>query len=203
MREKANNTFTTVHAFYKGGEKSDNKKYEGNNLSPKQLVRNSKQPSNNVFLQTKREEVKNKTPQDIGHFFYTSGFSTGNCGEMACVALYVAELKGVPKDQLKLMTHYTKHKLFGNANGFGHSYALLGPDNGEQWVIDPWANICCDIKDYAETFKNKMDAWTAEGKRIGIPAFMGGANWLPPNDSHLATLLDAKEVSIRDYEQAG
>jgi len=83
--------------------------------------------------------------------------------------------------ELVFAAHFYISLLQGQAKPvfIGNSHTILGvgevpedlPVDMKEWpqdlaVCDPWANISCLARDYPDEFKNKMEKWTADGKRI-------------------------------------
>jgi len=54
------------------------------------------------------------------------------------------------------------------SNTFGHQFAFFGDlaDFGNGWIVDPWANIACQGKDYEQQLTTQMSAWETKGKEI-------------------------------------
>jgi hypothetical protein len=108
-----------------------------------------------------------------------SGGRVGNCHEMALVACLYA------KDVLPTGI------WLGSIGGLGnHAFCLLGPTTDPTWtctlymslstdigawVVDPWANVCCDARTYHTDFCRKMEDWGDGGKQI-----LSKGGWVDP-----------------------
>lgn len=155
---QASEAFKKTRAFFKGNLKSANKRYtgdDGQSVAP-QLAKergisledaelniewhNSNQLKADELISQERQTSKQGSPIGLGHDRYNAGMAYGNCGEMACVAMYIGFALGVPPDAMVLVTAYNKKNtkgLFGSTHmTFGHSWAQFGPDD-DGWVIDP------------------------------------------------------------------
>ncbi len=76
------------------------------------------------------------------------------------------------------------------------SIAKMGVPKDECVIVDPWTGIACYSQDFATEFKEKMNKWTQNGKRIGIIKD-GRYEWTPGNNSiYLKNQLTSK-LSIR------
>lgn len=112
----------------------------------------------------------------------------GNCEEMATLAGIFAYDAGIGTVWIVKI-----------GNPGDHAFCLIGSDTpprwkcagffkndkSDAWVIDPWANVCCPLRDYERLFTQKMDKWAVQGKRIyiGDDAFPE-SGWVVPNGLH-------------------
>jgi hypothetical protein len=134
----------TARKFFKRGLKSSNKSYYGFGkvadklidaqappLRQTQQVRNFNAPLAGELLAITRGEYKGRTPFEIGQERYNAGITAGNCGEMACVALYIAiNTYAVDKEEVVLQLVEYKHThgvpLFRTEDYFAHQFVALG-----------------------------------------------------------------------------
>jgi hypothetical protein len=198
---QANGTLTRVRSFYKNGIKSSNKAYttDQKSLIPpvptlqKHVTRNANIAISERALPGHRTAGAEKwTPYVAGGDLLHSGDTAGNCGEMACVALYVAiSEQGVPRQEAFLWTLTAQQGWLPPVQGgFGHSVAFLGSindvDNG--WIVDPWCNLCKHPDDYRDTsLTARLIQWEGQGKRIRVPGLLGG--WLNPTHAAITNIL--------------
>lgn len=171
--------FEQTRAFYQGGLKSNNKSYyaEDNKMPPisrflswklskkKKLRNENVRKTLNSFDETRNCYARpGETLLSVGTILHSTENKTGNCGEMACVALHIAiEKHNVPKDDVK----YCQLEYNNAANGcsFGHTFIAIETQEGE-WIVDPWANVCCATNEYADQMTAKMQKWNKDGKRL-------------------------------------
>ncbi len=212
-------TLQATRDFYKGQVKSANKaydiegkvKYKAGTVKRDTIVlpgsaadiRDRNAALAEDVLGSLRDEMKGKSPLEAGGIlFKTRGPRAGNCGEMACVAIHIAHVfGGVPAAKLYLKYVEGKASKFG----FSHQFMLMtkldddtsqNPPNatGPQhtsWVVDPWANICCRLADFATEFDAQMTHWTRVGKRIHAKKGHA-AMWCEP--SHACVLASAQQA---------
>jgi hypothetical protein len=98
----------------------------------------------------------------------------GNCGEQACVALWIAHnTNQVPDQSLFLATW-----AFG---GFLHQALVLQCSKQSSAYCDPWMNIACEARDYPLQAGKKLDEWTGKGKRL----MCSGFGWVEPSNDRV------------------
>lgn len=171
--------FEQTREFYQNGVKSNNKCYHGEEskmpptsrffnwkLSKKQKLRNETvRKTLSSFQATRNSYAK---PGDsllsVGTTLHSTGNNAGNCGEMACVALHIAiENNHVPVNDVKYcQLDYANAE---DGRSFNHTFIAIGTEEGE-WIVDPWANVCCKTDEYADQVTAKMKKWNKEGKRL-------------------------------------
>lgn len=81
---------------------------------------------------------------------------TGNCGEMAWIA-YALSHHG------NLSPKLNYYKTPGT--NFEHGACQVVVD-GKEYIIDPWANLFCEKKDYIQELVNKVKQWEEQGKIV-------------------------------------
>lgn len=196
--EAARAIMVRVRAHFGAGSKSGNKAYLPSDtdldfdLEPAAPVTPAQFPDkadrrhrNAVYtsmcVDLLRSNNKTLTALQYGRLIFTTGVRYGNCTEMACVAAHLAS------DKPRTISIVT-------TDGSGdHAFCVVGPaagwkdvrdppaDCGKSIVIDPWANLCCLVRDYDARFAAKMGKWLGEGKRI----FTGGSDWAAPDEDYL------------------
>jgi hypothetical protein len=65
------------------------------------------------------------------------------------------------------------------------------------WVVDPWVNLCCRISEYPSRFTERMQEWSAKGKRVGL-----GHDWIDPDplkNSWYARTVAELDWKISEY----
>jgi hypothetical protein len=132
------------------------------------------------------------TPVEYGAMLVNSNQTSGNCGEMAVVAMYFASMGPCEPKNMALVTARNKFSWRGmfDQMKFGHSWALLGADGSSQFVVDPWAGVACAKDDYKEQFTAKMNKWQQQGKRV-LVNYESGNGWYCANDSNILSLFSA------------
>ncbi len=204
-------TYEATKDFYKGDLKSNNKEYENRfKLATKigwdKAVSRVDQQALRFPMADgliSQDNFSGQTPLEAGATLYGAmrGQRAGNCGQMACVAIYIASMKGVAPNDMWLITAGNR-KTKGSGWGlephyglpmtFAHSWAEFGPP-GHGFIVDPWADYWCARGAHAITFRAKLDKWQQEGKRISV-GWGDGPNavgmWTNANDAAILSLLD-------------
>ena len=209
--EQARLTYEATKDFYKGDLKSNNKEYE--NRFRLATVIGWEKAMSRVDRRALRlpmaeglinqDNFSGQTPLEVGAMLYGAirGQRAGNCGQMACVAIYIASMKGVALSDMWLVTVVNPNTRgsgwriephYGLPMSFGHSWAEFGPA-GNGFIVDPWADFCCSRAQYAITLRAKLDQWQREGKRINVgwgDGPKGVGMWTNANDGAILSLLD-------------
>jgi hypothetical protein len=154
--------------------------------------------------------VDDISPFDYGRLMVNQQNDAGNCGVMACVAIYYANLAGVPLNQMWSVTAENPTTTYGKYGKmlFGHSWAQLGTGGQPDCVIvDPWAGVVCKELDYVTTLKSHLDQWFRQGKRIATQWSdnHGKQVWLNANHETVLSLLEtgSERVMIRADQTNG
>ena len=193
MNQKVRNTFEMTRAFYKGHLKSANKAYPySEGTREKKRTEDSFTANKQISDLRDMLDVSKRSPQENGEYLYKNDVRYGNCAEMTCVALYLADTQfHINKSQLFLAT---LRGLDRSSNGveFGHDFALIKLDDGK-WCVDPWANICCSLSEYQTEFRKQMEHWTQKGKRLALRGSDTSLYWAVPNEGVVLSIL-AKEI---------
>ena len=124
------------------------------------------------------------------------GETSGNCVEMAALALYDAFTNyhtnrslcywssiSKPGDHCFALISETpimdmRVRQFGSVRAF-----TKGPLAREWLVIDPWLNTVCTADHYLEQGGKKLEQWAAQGKRIAWEHGSVGLGWYAPGGS--------------------
>jgi hypothetical protein len=137
--------------------------------------------------------VDDISPFDYGRLMVNQQNDAGNCGVMACVAIYYANVAGVPLNQMWSVTatNPTTIGTWGTMQ-FGHSWAQLGTGGQPDCVIvDPWAGVVCKELDYVRTLKSHLDQWFEQGKRIATQWSNATQQvWMNANQPAVLSLLE-------------
>jgi hypothetical protein len=220
----ANDILTRVRVFYAGGHKITNKLYYASNdeavfshdmetqadtqktlaeFDPDEILQKDvKRATHADIAWTTRPMVSaatvNKSRYKKGKIIYASSdYASGNCGEMANVASYLAiSVFGADRTEVWI----------GRITRPGdHVFCLVGPApkaksvqqmNNSSLVIDPWLNTSCTASQYEHRAMAKFWKWHKQGKRI---AFTGsvGYGWYAPGGEYLDTFLTAPLSFVR------
>lgn len=66
-------------------------------------------------------------------------------------------------------------------------------------VCDPWAHLCCPVRDYPDRFREQMSKWERDGKQLLLDE-----RWQPPVDSRWLACADgASRMVIRQRHICG
>ena len=145
--EQARLTYEATKDFYKGDLKSNNK--EDQDRDKLATVFGSVKANSRVDRRAlgfpmaegliNQDNFSGQTPLEVGATLYGAirGQRAGNCGQMACVAIYIASMKGVAPNDMWLVTvsnpntkpsvrsYFESH--YGLPMSFSHQWAEFGP----------------------------------------------------------------------------
>jgi hypothetical protein len=193
--------------FYKRDLKSDNKVYDPRaslivaigwgKAWDRMDRRESRLPQATALITNYK--FSGQTPLQIGATLAGAiqGQRAGNCGEMACVAIYLASQRGVAPNDMWLVTATNRatkgagwffQSHHGLTMAFGHSWAEFGPP-GNGFVVDPWANFWCPRAQYQATLTGKLKQWQQQGKKINVI-------WETESGEPVPRLMDANDPAI-------
>lgn len=194
MNQKVRGTFAEARAFYKGHNKSGNKAYPGSE-KPRHVTRTEKSFSANQQISDLRNKLdfSKKSPRENGEYLYNNEVRYGNCAEMTCVALYIADARFSIDKNLLFVASMRGLEKSSNGVEFGHEFALIKLNNDEKWCVDPWADICCRLPEYSTEFRKKMQHWTQKGKRLALRGTETSLYWAVPNENVVLSIL-AREI---------
>jgi hypothetical protein len=183
---KARGVYTRTRAFYKGGQKSENKGYylkgahQGalpqevewfRDLTDKQKSRND----NILAVSTlggagPTAAERGQSLEVVGGGRYNANITRGNCGMIAAVALYIAiHVEHVVAAEVVHRTAENRnYKSFGSTLTFGHSWLVLGNAAGPRYCVDAWAGVFCDEVEFAREMRAKFALWHQNGKRVAV-----------------------------------
>jgi hypothetical protein len=113
----------------------------------------------------------------------------GNCGEQACLALWLAfsSPNNMAADDLYIATWEHKTGYFWRQHIFCHQALVLRAANGDAYC-DPWLHIACEKGDYRDQVRRKLDDWTGKGKRFLVEGF----GWAEPKNDKVMQFCDAE-----------
>ena len=213
-----------VRVFYAGGHKSNNKLYNASTdevvyptdmkihastqkalseFDPDEVLQKDVKRAQRADLSGINRPVVsaatvNKSRYEKGKIIYASSdCASGNCGEMANVASYLA---------ISVFSADRNEVWIGRITKPGdHVFCLVGAPpkaksvqhmNNSSLVIDPWLNTSCTASQYEHRAMAKFWKWHKQGKRI---AFTGsvGYGWYAPGGEYLDTFLTAPLSFVR------
>jgi hypothetical protein len=192
--------FQQVRLFYKGFEKSDNKKYNLNEIaepSAKHQLRNHNQP-----LQTPRigesRQIARRDKNDwytMGLYLWVDQKRFGNCTEMSAVTAFLCSER-LGNNAKILMGHVVTPGdhvfVLISADGTvppGDNISLLAQNNDSDkfWIIDVWSNIACKPRYYPSRLLEKFHSWSNQKKMVWGRNLYNEANWYDPNSRSFIT----------------
>jgi len=135
---------------------------------------------------------------------------SGNCGEMAGLsAYYVLKTEFIRRNLIYIGTvndpgdHVfclvSEAPLSKNSRAFESVTAFTKAPPAPAWmIIDPWLNVACSARNYLMDGGQKLDKWTAEGKRVAWHAGSMGATWYSPNGEYKTAFINAP-LALMDF----
>jgi len=128
------------------------------------------------------------------------GETSGNCVEMAALADYMALETYNTRRSLCYYCQITRPgdhvfalisetPIVVGFGGKGTSFSSVRDftqySGAKKWlVIDPWLNTVCTANEYLQQGSNKLDKWTAQGKRVAWNSPTHGMAFVPPGGSN-------------------
>ena len=174
----------TVRAYFKGKTKSSNKMYDTTFLDLKstpglqeKVTRRNTNSMGASFQINRLRQDRKFNADDILPFGFDvldQQDATGNCVEMAAAAAYLVRRENIGTAWFVAINPPGDHAFCLVDNGAeDHPETITGPkgysvSSSDGWVIDPWANVCCKVRDYDAQFAAKMRQWSAQGKRVRV-----------------------------------
>jgi hypothetical protein len=127
----------------------------------------------------------------------------GNCREMTCVALAYLRRQGqdIPARMISI-AHPGDHVFLLVGGG-----ALLDPTDPpssvsalcvratgtlDSYVVDPWAGVLCQTRNYFTAFVDKMRKWDGREKEV-----FNGSQWARPNVTYTGDNMFIGRISWR------
>jgi hypothetical protein len=224
---QAKDAFDFTRGYYKLGEKSGNKRYDGHqygwaylNTTPEEsLIAGNPKPMTPVQAQHRVAQrlirnsnsvprvsvgkgavaqamnvatINDVSPYDVGRLMAAQQNQAGNCGIMACVAIFYASSVGISINEMwsvQAYNHTTTGK-WGTMN-FGHAWAQLGTAGlPDCFIVDPWAGVVCKELEYVSALKSQLNKWEKQGKRIETQWSDSDHVWMTANHSSVLSLLE-------------
>lgn len=177
----------TVRAYFKGQKKSANKIYDtkATNFADLKMTpamqkkidwRNMNAPKASENIKALRESKAFDTGDMLSYGFEALDQLdvAGNCVEMAAAAAYLVVRDKIGTAWFVCVNAPGDHTFCLVDNGADHRPEAIGGYKGysvsssDGWIIDPWANVCCKMRDYDAQFAAKMRQWSAQGKRVRV-----------------------------------
>ncbi|WMI97578.1 transglutaminase-like domain-containing protein [Pseudomonas chlororaphis subsp. aurantiaca] len=152
-----------------------------------------------IKLNTLREDNKFDTNNML---LLSAKYRVGACGEMAKIAYALCHENGLSPELVEYEDTVR--------NSFNHAACLVSIE-GEDYVIDPWANLFCKRDEHKEKLIDKIRQWRAEGKVVTghNPGVEGGILILTQKDglkgfTYIISEADISNlVMMRSYKLAG
>ena len=183
------------HFFDRGGAKSANKRYSpGAPVSDEKIDKRligiwRATQYRSLQLNPYRAAYPELSAVGLGEKLYRDGREAGgNCLEMTCVTAYLfseiapwipvhlLELRD-PADHVFLLTGTPPATVLQPSNNqvVDRLEFLFGP-TADNWAVDVWAGICCQIGEYPVAFWDKTAKWSRRGKQVRFDGM-----WINPS----------------------
>jgi hypothetical protein len=215
----AQEAFAQARSWFKSGEKSFNKKYFAGTdaepvTDPVSAERFSRRETNAAEVAGKIRPLRMTLPgykaaaRDAGDSLVRSEIKYGNCPEMSCVAIsFAAKLIATLPDKDKPAMYYVEIPFAD------HALVLVGPKpegedvtiaslrstggaGGGPYIVDVWSGVLCLASEYEMLFKQQMEKWSGQGKKIQV---MGTwVNAAGPGEITYSTLIT--KTTMKFYE---
>lgn len=165
LLKKADDCLLQTRSYFKGSpNKSANKI---------RLNRTVQQHQNCLEQLSKNRAIKDKK----AFLLAAIQSKTGNCGELAEICYVLSCHAGLNPNFVRLIDVKNKR--------FDHIFCQIAI-NGQDYNIDPWANIVCKKEDYNDLLKTKIADWNSKGKYLAQDL-----NW-----SNIGSYLETKNSEI-------
>ncbi|MEQ4660509.1 hypothetical protein AB7Z36_17070 [Providencia rettgeri] len=165
LLKKADDCLLQTRSYFKGSpNKSANKI---------RLNRTVQQHQNCLEQLSKNRAIKDKK----AFLLAAIQSKTGNCGELAEICYVLSCHAGLNPNFVRLIDVKNKR--------FDHDFCQIAI-NGQDYNIDPWANIVCKKEDYNDLLKTKIADWNSKGKYLAQDL-----NW-----SNIGSYLETKNSEI-------
>jgi hypothetical protein len=154
-------------------------------------------------MAVQRETYSKQSPFESGKILYGQGNTSGWCGEMTNVAIYIAVgIVKVPSDKVWMLTFTAPErsnleKFLGTEKSMlGHSTAFIGetvdPLDQDGWAVDPWMGLCCRLRHYVEQVDILLQEGTRKNRRINVPLTDGSTKWVEPSNEMVTSIFAKK-----------
>jgi hypothetical protein len=177
-----------IRHLFKGRKKSSNKLFDMDDMGggdvklstamqARMTLRNVNALRASPVIQALRESkaFRNKDMYSYGSDVLEQEDVAGNCVEMAAAAAYLVAREDLGSAWYVSIKAPGDHAFCLVDSGVEYQPACIGGNNGYTirgaaacWIIDPWANVCCKMRDYDALFEAKMRKWSRERKRVRI-----------------------------------
>jgi hypothetical protein len=132
-----------------------------------------------------------------------------NCAELALIAAWVAYLYlEKPKPTPTVVVSLTNHDHEFCAVGAPDKLTKIDGVTVNQlakkiasadvvWAVDPWLNVCCHMRDYAEWAKYQLGIWQRKNKRLFFEGTLGKGYYAPTGEyreKFMAATLKVNEL---------
>jgi hypothetical protein len=199
IRANAEIAFRRTRELFKISRKSANKKYA--TTSPVSAAKLSRRTENQQAalhnLRAYRAMSRHWQPLQIGNDIINMNATglgaevAGNCTEMSCVALAYLRRQGQDIPARIVSIARPGDHVFLLVGGV----ALLDPADPpssvsalcvrasvtlDSYVLDPWAGVFCQTRNYFAAFVDKMRKWEGREKEV-----FDGSQWARPNVTYI------------------
>lgn len=214
--DTAKNVFAGTRKYYEQGLKSSNKKYDERDTPWYKWfigggkIRNEKREAAGINLAVSRGTLGNVPFVVQGQYLYCGKINAANCHELSGVASYLAHKAGVLDAEIKVatLTAPADHVfcILGNPGVIQGLHgqvvnSLHSKQKDDTFVIDAWANVCCEYRSYPFLFVTKMKKWLTDGKRVAwygpVPDYTKPIQFHPPFGAYSDEFLKSK-LQIHD-----
>ena len=177
-----------IRQLFKGRKKSsnklfdlDNKAYADQKLSAAMKARmalrnvNAKRASPLIHTLRESKSFRNRDIYGFGSEVLEQEDVVGNCTEMAAAAAFLVVRDEIGSAWYADIRSPGDHAFCLVDSGLEAHPACIGGADGysirgaaDSWVIDPWSNVCCKMRDYEALFEAKMRKWSSERKLVKV-----------------------------------
>ena len=193
-----------VRGFFKQGRKSSNKKYgEINRVGEDRAEKRANDSLCSLMHMSSLPPAKDYYEYAKNIIKMEAGHQSGNCTHMTSLSvyyliedkkiepnlIYIATLKHPGDHAFCLVSKEKIGKQVEFSSVLDFSKSELAPSC---IIIDPWLNVACRANDYVNEVHQKLDKWTADGKRIlWSRSKEGFQDWYVPNGEYREALVNA------------
>ncbi len=200
-----------VRRYFMEGRKSSNKLYTSDmgGTVTREDNKADKRERDQYAAQFCLYEIQNdfKRSEKLGSANYAihllqlkADVRSGNCGEMADMAAYLAnECEHIPADQIYIgiLSSPGQHvfclvadAVIPRANRSAQTLFGFCKAAQNHLIIDPWLNTACLSGAYIRRTRERLIKWAGDGKRISWNGSQG-QGWYPPAGEYMAAMQRA------------
>ena len=193
-----------VRDFFKKGYKSSNKRYDAiNNVSKEREEKRKENYVSSLMCIYELKDDKNYYNLAQNVIKMKIDHRSGNCRHMAALSVYYLIADKLIKPDLIYIGRLKRPgdhafclvstERMGEQVEFSSVSDLASSGSAPSWtIVDPWLNVACRANDYVTKVYQKLDKWTADGKRISWGGGKEGfPDWYVPNGEYREALVNA------------